>query len=294
MTWFRVALFACSITALFAGCAKSCAHGCTATTLAGEMHAQVPELSGIVASRSYPGVFWAHGDSGNEAALWAIDREGRTLGRFEVQATNVDWEDIARDDQGRLYVGDIGNNLQMRGDLVVYVVDEPDPRGKSRALPVRAALSFRYPDDDAVLDTRMRFDAEALFFSDGHLYLLTKRWRDTLTTLYRFAHLTGGQDMQVLERIGDFDLRVRDKQRNALVTGADVNAEGTRLAVLTYQRIFVFALKGGTIGDRLWIGNTVGHDGAEAVTWDGNALLVGHEDGTLRRILPREPPLAAR
>jgi hypothetical protein len=254
------------------------------------MHANVPELSGLVASRRYPGVFWAHGDSGNDPMLWAVDRAGRTIARFVVEATNVDWEDIATDDSGHLYVGDIGNNLQIRGDLVVYVLDEPDPRGPERELAVRSALHFRYPDEGAVLDTRMRFDAEALFVSSGRLYLLTKRWRDTLATLYRFPS-TSGDDEQVLERIADLELRVRDKQRNALVTAADVNADGTRLAVLTYARVFVFALDHGKIGQRLWMGSTVGHDGAEAVTWDGLALLIGHEDGTLRRVLPRQSAL---
>ena len=41
-----------------------------------------------------------------------------------LQASNVDWEDIAIAD-GRLY---IGNNGNARRDLGVYVVNEPNPR----------------------------------------------------------------------------------------------------------------------------------------------------------------------
>jgi hypothetical protein len=274
MTWFRGALFA-ALT--LAACTKAAG---------GELRSEVPELSGIVASRHFAGVFWGHGDSGNPAAIWAFDREGATLARFEVKARNFDWEDLAQDDQGHLYIGDIGNNLQLRGELTIYVLDEPDPRTTQRTLTVRETLRFRYPDEGAVLDTQMRFDAEALFFSEGHLYLFTKRWLDTRTTLYRLPSIHSGE-LQVLEHVADLDLRMRDKQKNALVTAADVSADGKRLAILTYARVFVFALQQGRIGKRLWVGNTIGHAGAEAIAWEGRALIVGHEDGTLRRLLPR-------
>src|SRR6516162_8607570 len=88
----------------------------------------IPEASGIVKSRRYPGIFWVHNDSGNPPALFAIRRDGTIVREFRVAAPNVDWEDIAADDQGHLYLGDIGNNgglLAIRG---IYRIDEPDPQ----------------------------------------------------------------------------------------------------------------------------------------------------------------------
>src|SRR5689334_8644757 len=72
--------------------------------------AEIPESSGVVRSRRHPGVFWVHNDSGNPASLFAVDRTGRILGKFAVGVPNLDWEDVAIDERGRLYVGDIGNN----------------------------------------------------------------------------------------------------------------------------------------------------------------------------------------
>ena len=37
-----------------------------------------------------------------------------------------DWEDIAIDDAGHLFIGDIGNNDARRDELAVYQIDEPD------------------------------------------------------------------------------------------------------------------------------------------------------------------------
>src|SRR3954468_6307892 len=73
-------------------------------------HPAIREASGIVASRRHPGVFWVHNDSQNPAALFAVRRDGSLVGEFTLGVPNVDWEDIAADDQGHLYLADTGNN----------------------------------------------------------------------------------------------------------------------------------------------------------------------------------------
>ena len=70
----------------------------------------IPESSGIVKSRRYPGIFWVHNDSGNPPLLFAIKGDGQIVRQFRLGVPNLDWEDIAIDDHGHLYIGDIGNN----------------------------------------------------------------------------------------------------------------------------------------------------------------------------------------
>ena len=63
-------------------------------------------------------MFWTHNDGGGpkKQVLYAIDREGNTRAAFPViGATFHDWEDIAIDDAGHLYLGDIGNNDSQAG-----------------------------------------------------------------------------------------------------------------------------------------------------------------------------------
>src|SRR5262245_38578714 len=89
---------------------------------------RIKENSGIVASRRYADVFWTHNDGGGpkKQVLYAIDREGNTRASFPViGATLRDWEDIAIDDAGHLYIGDIGNNDSKRDGLAVYEIEEP-------------------------------------------------------------------------------------------------------------------------------------------------------------------------
>src|SRR5438046_2390261 len=91
---------------------------------------RIKESSGVVASRRYADVYWTHNDGGGpkKQVLYAIDREGNTRASFPViDVTLHDWEDIAIDNAGHLFVGDIGNNDSKRDTLAVYEIDEPNP-----------------------------------------------------------------------------------------------------------------------------------------------------------------------
>src|SRR5687768_1886166 len=97
----------------------------------------ISEMSGIVKSPGRANVFWVHNDSGDSARIFAINAEGQniipTYSKFSyygevpeqgkeqwqgfpvLNATNVDWEDIAIDDR-YLYLADMGNNSNSRRD----------------------------------------------------------------------------------------------------------------------------------------------------------------------------------
>src|SRR3954465_12348967 len=70
----------------------------------------IREASGLVKSRRHPDLYWVHNDSGNPPCLFAVRRDGTLVRKYTVGVPNVDWEDIAADDRGHLYLGEIGNN----------------------------------------------------------------------------------------------------------------------------------------------------------------------------------------
>ncbi|MBP47012.1 MAG: hypothetical protein CMH53_03655, partial [Myxococcales bacterium] len=55
---------------------------------------RLPELSGLVASASYPGWFWGHNDSGQSVArLYLIDDKAAVRGALTLPAVApIDWE----------------------------------------------------------------------------------------------------------------------------------------------------------------------------------------------------------
>src|SRR6185369_7731999 len=90
------------------------------------------ESSGLVASRTRPGAYWTHNDSGDGPFIYAINTLGDTLAGFRVAGANArDWEDISiapgsQPNKSYLYIGDLGDNSEARSDIAVYRVPEPD------------------------------------------------------------------------------------------------------------------------------------------------------------------------
>jgi hypothetical protein len=193
------------------------------------------ECSGLVASRRHAGVFWALNDSGNPPALFAITRDGELIREYPVSAKNVDWEDLAVDDDGHLYIADVGNNRRDRKEVLVMRVDEPDPRAPLTArvpAPVRVTQSWRltFPGDTP-------FDCESLFVLGGRGYVLPKRLDFSPAELYRFDLPSEPPSRpQRLEHVATIP-SVR-----APVTAADVSPDGKRLAVLTVLGPYVFRI----------------------------------------------------
>jgi len=94
----------------------------------------------------------------------------RIVRQFRLEVPNIDWEDIAIDDQGHLYLGDIGNNGGAMPLRVIYRINEPDP-GSPTDKPVFASAVTFY-----ALPKENRFDAESLFYDRGSAFLLAKSY----------------------------------------------------------------------------------------------------------------------
>jgi hypothetical protein len=200
--------------------------------------AEATELSGLVLSRSYPGVLWTHNDSGDRARVFAVAPDGKLLADVAVTgAQHVDWEDIAigpaRDGGDALYIGDIGDNATKRATVVVYRVPEPRPGGGQAGETAPAQpLTLRYPDRP--------HDAEALLVdpSGGALVIVTKHLGGIARVFA--ARNPAGEAVTTLRRAGSVSLGFGEE-----VTAGDVSPDGRTLMLRTYCRAFVWSRRRG-------------------------------------------------
>lgn len=231
-------------------------------------HPGIKESSGIVASRQFTDVFWTHNDSGHPAELFAINQKGELLAEYKVAGGNVDWEDIAIDDAGWIYIADIGNNSRTRREIQILVVEEPDPASPAPAELLRPERVFRlrYPESGA-------FESEAFFVHDGRGYLVSKQFDGGLARLYAFD-LAGEEVVRTLEAAGELPLR-------APVTAADISPDGQWLAVMTVAGPSLFEIDSdlSTIGDGATHSRFSIDALAEAITFVPDGLLVTNEGG---------------
>jgi hypothetical protein len=189
------------------------------------------ELSGLVRSRSQPGLLWSHDDSGAGPMLFGLRSDGRVAARPTVTgAQAVDWEDIAAGPgpggQPLLYVGDIGDNEAQRNSIDVYRVAEP--RVGAAATAPAARLRLRYPDG--------AHDAEALLVDPlrGDLLIVTKVLG--VARAYRASARLPAGAQATLRRGPPIAL--------ALVTAGDVSADGRIVALRGYDRLAVWVRHG--------------------------------------------------
>ncbi len=234
----------------------------------------IRETSGIVKSRRYPDVFWIHSDSGNPPAIHAIRGDGRVVASFRVAIPNVDWEDMAGDADGHLYLGEIGNNGGRLPLRAVYRVDEPDPSMPTdRPLPVTLATYYRFARGED------RFDAESLFVVGKEAFLIAKRFGGEPAGLYSVPL----EPPAPLLRPALPVLRATLPEFTEPATGASLSEDGTLLAVVsnTATRIYARGRDGG-----LTLRAAVRYKGRdiEAIAWDGLDLVLVTEAGELSRI----------
>lgn len=193
--------------------------------------ARLTESSGVVASRRHPGTLWTHNDGGGlkRQVLFAIQQSGATQSSFPVVGAVLrDWEDIASDGAGHLYLGDIGNNEARRSELAVHEIDEPDPAQGGRILSPKRTWRLTFPAGP--------FDCEGLFVWKGHGYVVSKVFNDAKAQIYRFA-LQDNAAPQVLELVATLKIE-------SPVTGADISADGTLLAVVAKNGAYVYRIDG--------------------------------------------------
>jgi hypothetical protein len=189
------------------------------------------ELSGLVRSRSQPGLLWSHDDSGAGPVLFGLRADGRVAARPTVSgAQAVDWEDIAAgpgpDGRPLLFIGDIGDNASRRASVDVYRV--PEPRIGAAASAPAARLQLRYPDG--------AHDAEALLVDPlrGELVIVTKALGAARG--YRASARLPAGSQATLRRGPAISL--------SLVTAGDVTADGRIVVLRGYDRLAVWVRHG--------------------------------------------------
>lgn len=179
------------------------------------------EVSGMV--RTPSGDLWMLNDSKNPPELYRFDPiSEKLLETRRLPVANRDWEDLAADDKGNLYIGDFGNNRNARRDLRIY-----------RYHPITQSLDsilLRYPDQTAFAPANERdwnFNCEAMVFFRDSLHLFSKNVFNG--NFYTKHYVVPAQP-------GNYVAELRDSicLKNRVVTGAALSRDGQTLALTGY------------------------------------------------------------
>ncbi|GAB2957999.1 hypothetical protein GCM10027048_26010 [Hymenobacter coalescens] len=241
-------------------------------TKLGTLPAEVPESSGL-AKGPEAGTYYTHGDHGTTPTLFVVRDNGELVRRIEIPGIGQqDWESLAQDNAGNLYIGDCGNNSNDRRDLTIYRLN---PSAPGQVTPIK----FRYPDQQAFPPDKQdrNFDVEATLWHGGQLYLFTRnRARGKVCKIYTLQ--ANGPAEQTAKLLGTLTLPGE-------VTGADLSPDGKRLVLMGREQLFICDVPGGNLTkaqpravELPGAGQTEG-----VVFRDNNTLTISTEQGILYR-----------
>jgi len=188
------------------------------------------EVSGLAQTKKR---YWGVNDSGGKPALYGMQKSD--VKRFNVvtvkDAVNIDWEDLAQDDE-YLYVADSGDNFAIRANVNIYKVSKnslSQIRHNGEIDSERLTLEYALKDNFLPLKNH-NFDSEALSVVNDKLWLFSKNRVDAKTQLYI---VDKKKKYQKISPANSFDV-------DGLITAVDYHQERGKLLMLGYSKHSVF------------------------------------------------------
>lgn len=207
-----------------------------------EIYTKLPEklkeTSGISFSKEFNLLFVIE-DSGNQNKIYGINKKGEIIKEITVEnIKNTDWEDLTMDKKGNLYIGDFGNNKNVRKDLAIYKINSTSLNQDT--IHNIEKISFHYseqklfpPKKDSLL-----YDCEAFFEWNNNFYLFTKnrsKHFDGTSFIYEIPNSPGHH---VAELIGKF--KTCTNKTDCAITSATISPDETKIVLLSRNKIWLF------------------------------------------------------
>lgn len=168
--------------------------------------------------------FWTFNDH-NDSCLYHIDStSANILETFCINGLrNDDVEEISQDSL-YLYFGDVGNNSGSRQDLQILRISKESILNQ---MIVIDTIRFFYEDqtDFTANPQATDFDCEAFIVTDDSIYVFTKEWVSTQTTIYSIPKTPG---THIAHRRESYDV-------HGLITGASYMPEYQLIVLCGYD-----------------------------------------------------------
>lgn len=179
-----------------------------------------------------------HNDGGNKSEIYILNQKGESLKTIDIEdVKNTDWEDLAQDNKGNIYIGDFGNNDNNRKKLQILILKNGF-MDKKKVEPKK--ITFWYEDQEKFPPKKaeLNYDCEAFFEKDGYLYLLTKCRTKPFSGVSKMYVIPAKKGKHKAKLLGQFQF-CSTSWKFCSVTAADYDYASNTLTVLTYGKLYV-------------------------------------------------------
>lgn len=166
-------------------------------------------------------LLWIIEDAGNSSNLYALDAKGQLTTTVEISnSVNDDWEDLAADSSGNIYIGDFGNNSKKRDEFIIYKISKPQ---RSTNIITAEKIEFELPKK---VESQ---DFEAFFLWNDKFYIFSKD--DKKGILISVKNQIGTQEAKL---VSEFNLKGKDDA----ITSADISEDGKTVVLLNHEKLW--------------------------------------------------------
>jgi hypothetical protein len=182
------------------------------------------ETSGLMA---FDNLLWTHNDN-HDTTIYGLDSNGKIQKKIQLEKVkNTDWEEISQD-SSYIYIGDFGNNHRgNRTDLHILRIEKKSFLSNK---PVIDTIAFSYSNQtnfSIQKENTTNFDCEAFVVSQDSIYLFTKQWTQTKTSIYVLPKIPGNYIAQLKETL----------DVSGLITGATLLPSGKGIVLCGYSKM---------------------------------------------------------
>jgi len=270
--------FRISFTLLFITSFMSCQHmEHTDLTVINDLSKLNREISGITQLPNSSSLY-AINDSGNSNGVFQLNTQGEIEKEIRIPTTkNIDWEDLAYDQNGNMYIGDFGNNRNDRKDLVIYKISDI-----KKEHPISEEIHFTLEDQKKFPPKKhhRNFDIEAMIYLKGSLFLFSKNRSSKFNGITKLYKIPATSGMHTAKLISTY--KTCDDPKDCFVTGAAINKDASKIALLTYNKIFILTdFKDDQLFDGKVTKIKLGHySQKEGICFKNNNTLLITEEGS--------------
>ncbi len=195
------------------------------------------ESSGLVSGTDNS--VWTHNDSGGEPMLYKLNSKGEIIRKIYIKSvTNTDWEDLANDYNGNIYIADIGNNLNKRKHLQILKIPHPDSTNTDTIRP--QIIQFKYENQKLFppKEADLNFDAEALIAYDDSLFIFTKN-RSKPYSKYTYVYAIPNKAGEHIAILQDSIYLPRTKKLHSWITGASRHPNKDVVVLISHRKAWL-------------------------------------------------------
>jgi hypothetical protein len=188
------------------------------------------EVSGIASSKINAGLMWVQNDSGNDPAIYLINRDMEIVLTCRLDGVqNRDWEDIAVgpapvEGKTYVYVGDIGDNKASHPVKFIYRFEEPAYKPGKSEITISEIEKITFRLSDAMKDT----ESLLIDHKTKNLYVISKR--EEPVTVYEIRYPFNLGDTLSGKKIMTLPF--------AEIVSADVDARTGDILLKNYDKVF--------------------------------------------------------